>query len=123
MLTGELRVRVEGEERTLAAGDTIDIPRRAIHQLWNDGDEPTRVGWQTTPGLRTEQWFRAIDAVHRSGRVGKDGMPGPLAFGVLLSEYRDTFRLAGPDPILRPALGFLGLIGRARGYRAEAPAN
>jgi hypothetical protein len=43
-------------------------------------------------------------------------MPGPLAFGVLLTEYRDVFRLAGPDVVLRPALGLLGALGRMRGY-------
>ena len=47
-------------------------------------------------------------------------MPGPLAFGVLLTEYRDVFRLAvAPDAILRPALAALGAVGRARGYEAK----
>jgi hypothetical protein len=44
-------------------------------------------------------------------------MPGPLAFGVMLTEYRDVFRLAGaPDALTRPLLGALAVIGRARGY-------
>jgi hypothetical protein len=47
-------------------------------------------------------------------------MPGPLAFGVLLSEYDDVFRLAvGPAPLLKPAIGLLGVLGRARGYSAK----
>jgi hypothetical protein len=46
-------------------------------------------------------------------------MPGPLAFGVFLTEYRDVFRLGvGPDFITRPLLAGLGLVGRFRGYRA-----
>jgi hypothetical protein len=45
-------------------------------------------------------------------------MPSPLAFGVLLSEYRDVLRLAGPDVLLRPALSALGAVGRARCYSA-----
>jgi hypothetical protein len=50
--------------------------------------------------------------------VGKNGMPGPLAFGVLLTEYRNVFRLASPPDLLaRPLLVVLGLFGRARGYR------
>lgn len=118
VLAGELTTRVDGVERTLALGETLDIPRNAVHQIWNAGDVPARALWRTSPPGRTEQWFRAIDALHREGRVGSEGMPGPLAFGVMLSEYRDVFRLAGPDLILRPALGALGLIGRARGYRA-----
>ena len=38
----------------------------------------------------------------------------------MLSEYRDVFRLAGPDLVLRPAFALLGAIGKARGYRATA---
>lgn len=118
--SGTLRMRIEGEERELAAGDEAEIPRGVVHQMWNSGSEPVRAVWQTMPRLRTEQWFEAIDALHREGRVGKDGMPGPLAFGVLLTEYRDVFRLAvAPDPVLRPALGVLGAVGRARGYTAR----
>jgi len=86
--------------------------------MWNESGETTETIWRTLPARRTEQWFRAIDAVRREGKVGKDGMSGPLAFGVYLTEYRDVFRLAGPDWLLRPALAALGLVGRARGYRA-----
>jgi hypothetical protein len=50
--------------------------------------------------------------------VGKNGMPGPLAFGVFLTEYRAVFRLASPpDLIAHPLLVVLGLFGRARGFR------
>jgi mannose-6-phosphate isomerase-like protein (cupin superfamily) len=119
VIAGSVRAKVGGEERMLSAGEAIDIPRGTVHQMWNPGEQPARVRWETRPAGRTEQWFRAIDALHREGRVGKDGMPGPLASGVLLSAYRDTFRLAvAPDVMLRPALAALGLIGRLRGYRA-----
>jgi hypothetical protein len=37
---------------------------------------------------------------------------------VLLTEYRDVFRLAAkPEPVVRTGLSVLGKIGRARGYR------
>ena len=120
VLAGELTARVDGVERVLRVGDTIEIPRGAVHQMWNAGAVPARATWTTSPSGRTEQWFRAIDALHRSGRVGAGGMPGPLAFGVMLTEYRDVFRLAGPDAVLGPALAALGALGRARGYRPVA---
>jgi quercetin dioxygenase-like cupin family protein len=120
VIDGELHARVDGEERLLRPGDVLEIPRGAVHQMWNPGDAEARATWHTTPAMRTASWFRAIDALHRSGRVGSNGMPGPLAFGVMLSEYRDVFRLAGPDLLLLPAFAVLGAIGRARGYRATA---
>jgi len=118
VLAGSVRAQVDGDERTLEACDTLDIPRGTVHQMWNPGPGEARVRWETAPAGRTEQWFRAIDRLHREGRVGSNGMPGPLAFGVLLSEYRDVFRLAaGPDPVVRTGLSILGKVGRARGYR------
>jgi len=121
VLSGTLSVSLDGEERTLHAGDTLDIPRGTVHRMWNAGDEPARAVWRTTPAGRTEDWFRALDALHREGRVGRDGMPGPLAFGAYLTEYRDVMRLGGaPQPLLRGALWLLGAIGRLRGYRPGA---
>jgi quercetin dioxygenase-like cupin family protein len=121
MLSGALRVRSDGVERTLEAGETIEIPRGAAHQMWNPGGEPARAIWQTRPAGRTEQWFRAVDALYRNGRVGSNGMPGPLAFGVLLDEYGDTLRLAaGPEPLVRAAVSALALAGRLRGYAPSA---
>jgi quercetin dioxygenase-like cupin family protein len=116
VLAGTLRARVEGDERELSAGDVLEILRGAAHQMWNPGEEPARAVWRTSPGGRTHEWFRALDALQRSGRVGKSGMPSALAFGAYLTEYRDVIRLAGPQPLLGPALRLLGAIGRLRGY-------
>src|SRR6266508_2450801 len=120
VLEGSVRAKVGGEERDLAKGGVLDIPGGTPHQMWNPGSEPARVLWQTRPALRTEEWFRAIDALHREGRVGKHGRPGPLAFGAFLSEYDDIFRLAGPRPLVKGAVAFLGSLGRARGYQPGA---
>jgi hypothetical protein len=43
-----------------------------------------------------------------------------LAFGVYLTAYRDVFRLAGPQWLLRPAFAGLAVIGRLRGYQVPA---
>ncbi|MGH2956936.1 MAG: cupin domain-containing protein [Solirubrobacterales bacterium] len=118
VLEGRLRVRVEGEERELAAGETLEIPRGTSHQLWNPSADPARAIWQTRPAGRTEEWFSSIDALYGEGRVEPGGRPSPLAFAPLLSEYRDVFRLgAGPEPVTRPLISLLGLLGRIRGYR------
>ena len=120
VLAGELRAKVDGRERTLRPGDTLEIPRGTPHQMWNAGAQDARVSWTTTPAGRTLEWFRGLDSLQRSGRVGRNGMPGPLAFAVYLTEYRDVFRLAGPDPLLRGAFAALAPLGRLKGYDARA---
>jgi mannose-6-phosphate isomerase-like protein (cupin superfamily) len=119
VIEGTLTARLNDETFELGPGDRLDIPRGAKHQMWNATGERARALWQTRPAGRTESWFRSIDALHREGRVGSNGMPGPLAYGVFLSEYRDVFRLAGPDHLTRPLLAILGAAGRLRGYRAR----
>ena len=83
---GTLSARIDSEERRLVKGEVLEIPRGMHHQIWNSGAETTRAIWQTRPAGRTEQWFRSIDALIREGRVGGNGMPGPLA--------------SPPDPVL-----------------------
>src|SRR5262249_6813327 len=121
VIEGTLTVRVDGEQRGLGPGETLAIPSGTPHQIWNSGDEPTGARWQPGPAGRTEQWFRSIDALHTDGRVGRNGMPGPLAFGAYLSEFDDVFRLSvGPEPLTRPLISVLGALGRARGYRPHS---
>jgi quercetin dioxygenase-like cupin family protein len=123
VLEGTLSARVDGVEHELGVGETLTIPRGAVHQMWNAADTPARATWRTSPAGRTGRWFAELHELRRSGQVGKNGMPGPLAFGAYLTEYRDVFRLAGPQPVLVPALRALGALGRLKGYRPapEAP--
>jgi hypothetical protein len=85
--------------------------------MWNGGDAEARALWRTAPAGRTADWFAALDGLQQSGRVGRSGLPSPLAFGAYITEYSDVFRLGGPQVLLRPALAALGALGRLRGYR------
>jgi mannose-6-phosphate isomerase-like protein (cupin superfamily) len=119
VLEGRLRTRVDDVDRDLGPGETLDVPAGVVHQMWNPGSEPTRAVWQVRPAGRTLEFFEDIDALYREGKVGKNGIPGPLAFGVLLTEYDDVFRLAVPaEPVVRGGLSALAVVGRARGYSA-----
>ena len=117
VLDGEVEVELAGEKRVYAAGSSFEVPRAAVHTFCCSGLTPARVRWRTVPAGRTLQWFEAISQLQADGRVARNGMPSPLAFAVFLTEYRDVFRLAGPDWILRPALKMLAGIGRRRGYQ------
>ena len=45
VLSGTIGARIDGEERTYGPGDTFEVPRGAVHQMWNPGGErPERSG-------------------------------------------------------------------------------
>jgi mannose-6-phosphate isomerase-like protein (cupin superfamily) len=116
VLEGVLQVEVDGVARELRPGQRLDVPRGAVHRMWNAGAVPARAVWQTKPAGRTRAWFETLDRLQREGRVGPNGMPGPVAFGVYLTEFDDVIRLAGPQPVLRGGLKLLSLAGPLRGY-------
>jgi quercetin dioxygenase-like cupin family protein len=98
VLAGVVSVRIGDVEHTYGRGETFEVARGTAHQLWNAGDEPARAIWLTRPAGRTLEWFEALDALQRSGRVTRNGMPGPLTMAVLLTRYRDVFRIAAWPP-------------------------
>jgi mannose-6-phosphate isomerase-like protein (cupin superfamily) len=83
ILEGELEAVVDGEARTLRAGETLEIPAATAHQMWNAGATHARATWRVTPPRRTEQFFRDL----ASGAAEEDGM-------AFLERYAAEFRLA-----------------------------
>lgn len=119
VLDGEVTIDLDGQRHTLRAGDTIDVPRRTAHQMWNaHPTDPARVRWTTTPALRTEAWWTALDRTA--------GKPSLLSFAPLLREYRDVFQLATPPAwVAQPLFATLSvgrpLVRRRRRRRPSAP--
>ena len=107
---GEMLFVVDGRERLLAAGDTIDIPRGTVHRARNASDATSAVvRWETRPALRTTAFFTT------AARLGDEA--GLLDLALLAREYRDVFRLSGPSAA---ALPLLARLGRGLGRRLPA---
>ena len=103
-LDGEVVLRVDGRERILREGDTLVVPRRAVHQVWAAG--PGRPLWQTMPALQTEQLLEAIWSVARDGHVGRNGQPSAIRAAAAVAPFIDEFRLPHvPKVIQRCACG------------------
>jgi quercetin dioxygenase-like cupin family protein len=116
VVSGSVRARVAGEERTLAAGETLDIPRRTVHAMWNDGDTEAQVIWQTRPALRTEDFMVTTARLAREGRLTAKGVGNPLLGAALMQQFRDEFRPTSPPPALQAiAFPLLAGVGRMLG--------
>jgi mannose-6-phosphate isomerase-like protein (cupin superfamily) len=117
VISGSLRARVGTEDRSLAAGDELDIPRGTVHAMWNQGEDEARVIWQTRPALRTEEFFVAIGRLAQEGKLTAKGAANPLLGAALLHEFRAEFRPTSPPPVVQavviPALAMLArLLGQ-----------
>lgn len=88
LLEGALTVELDGSPPLLLRpGESLEVPARAVHRMWNAGSEPTRATWEITPRLRTEEMFRFIDR----------GVP-PHRAVLMLWRFRREFRLGSARP-------------------------
>jgi hypothetical protein len=117
VLEGELQVEVDGQRRTLRAGDTLDVPAGAHHEMWNAGEGTSRARWEVRPALRTEEMMETVFGLAQDGQVNSKGLPSPLRIAPIALRHGDEFRLSKPPwAVQRPVLAVLSGIARLRGY-------
>lgn len=122
LLSGELQLKLDGQRRTLTAGEEVVVPGGAAHSWGNVADEPAHVLVRLTPSAMIDEYFEAFCRIASSGRANKAGLPrNPLQFAVLLDRHRDEFALPSPfaQALAGPAVRVLAVVGRAAGYRAD----
>ena len=123
VISGELGLRVDGEEHTLGPGEVIEAAAGAPHAAWNAGTDDVHVLVDFRPALRTEIAFKALAGLARDGKTTASGAPkNPLQAAVVLREFRDEIYFVRPPLILqRLILAPLAALGRRLGYQAEYP--
>ena len=90
---GCLEFVVDGVHRLVAAGEWMDVPAGAVHQVRNPGDVPAVVTWQTRPALRTAEFLVAVHAAREGGDLSQ--------LLAVVQEYGDVFVLAQQPPVDR----------------------
>jgi hypothetical protein len=97
ILAGEMTVRQDGTVRTLHAGDVLDIPAGSEHAMWNSGNEPACVRWDTLPALNTEALHRTLAALAVRGQTTKRGVPHLWYAALLQRKFSNVLRMASPS--------------------------
>ena len=121
VLSGEVRVLIDGEERALKEGEILIIPSGTPHSMWAE-EAGTRLNWQTRPALKTEAFFETIWGLARDGKTNGKGVPNLLRAAVVAREYEEEYRLVSPPQAVQSALfGSLAAVGRSLGYRGRYP--
>lgn len=123
VIEGELTLQLDGQTRTLTAGEQLTIAPGAAHHYANRSQADAVFRCEVWPAARFEAMVVTLFALGMEGRTDAKGQPTPLQLAVLLDEYGDdVMELAGPPRWLqRIAIPLLARLGRARGLRASYP--
>ena len=129
VVTGTLRMRLNGQEREVQAGERVVVPAGVAHAWWNTSlTESAEVRIDLEPALESRAFFETLFQMVEDGHT-KGGMPrNPVRLAVLAQRYhREVQGVPAegdplgklPAPVLRGLVRVMALAGRVFGYRAE----
>jgi mannose-6-phosphate isomerase-like protein (cupin superfamily)/uncharacterized protein YndB with AHSA1/START domain len=103
VISGAMRLVVDGHEQILRAGDTAATPAGVPHvQAPAEGDGVVRV--TITPGGDTEAFLRRLAELCATGQVNRWGFPRPLAAAQMMLDFADSGHAAKPPLRVQLAL-------------------
>jgi quercetin dioxygenase-like cupin family protein len=120
VLSGAVQCTVDGEDRTLRKGESIEIAPGVAHDVRADTERRGRVRWETRPALRTADFLETMFGLAQDRRVSpKTGVPGLLQIALTARRFSREFRLVKPPrPIQMVLFALLAPLARARGLKA-----
>ena len=119
VIEGALDVCVNGEWRTLRAGESATAPAGAPHTLRNATKETVRIVNVHRPALQFESFFREMHALIGQGKIKQLPPREPrsaIYVAMLFGKYPDEIRVVKPPSRVFKALA---LVGRALGFKLE----
>ena len=123
VVSGQLGMRLNGNERTLVAGEQATALRGEAHDWWNAGEEEASVLVEISPlNTRFVEMIATMFGLANAGETNAKGMPSPLRLALIGKEFEDVIQFTKPPrPIQQVMFALLGPIARLRGYRAIHP--
>ena len=123
VVEGEGVLQLDGTERTLRAGDTVEIPRGVRHtDLDNLSADVVVYRDRLSPNPPfVRAYAETVLAMMVDGRLADEGELAPLHVAVVQHETRGESWLTGvPVALQRRLLPVLAAVGRRRGYAVES---
>lgn len=122
ILEGCVSVRLGGRVQVLHEGDTLHIPARQVHSMWNHSNAKAVVQWKVQPAMDTEYLLEMGMGLAQAGKVKENGMPGLLQSVLMATHFRQVYRLSKPGPVVQKIVfGVLAALARILGYKALVP--
>ena len=114
VLAGALDVCVDGEWRTVRAGETATVPAGVPHTLRN-GAEPVRIVNIHRPAQQFESFFREMHSLIQRGKIKRLPPKEPrsaIYAAMLFTKYPSEIRTTKPPNWVFKSLAFVGRVLR-----------
>lgn len=122
IIVGDFIFKMDGKERSAAAGEQVVIPKGVPHTFRCVGDTYGVTIVETRPAARTGEVIATLFGLAHEGALTPQGQPKLLQAMVIGSEYADDTVFINPPPsIAIPIAKLLAPLGRLLGYRATYP--
>lgn len=113
---GRITFVLDGEERTLAAGEQVSVAPGTWHRWWNAGQDEVQIRARIEPAMRFEEAILVGWGLCTDGHTNAAGRPSPLLGALLATRYRREIRYRRPpDVIQRLLFPPLAALARLRG--------
>ena len=119
VVEGEIVFTVDGEDRTLSAGNGVTVRPGTPHTFRNGSDSLASFTVEIRPSDRTSGVITTLFGLAHEGKVQDTGQPKFLR-GMVLADATadDTYFTSPPRPVMKVLTTIFAPIGRALGYRA-----
>jgi uncharacterized protein YndB with AHSA1/START domain/quercetin dioxygenase-like cupin family protein len=107
VISGAMKVGMNGREHVLTAGQSIEVPAGTPHTQVPLGVGAGVVRIQVRPAGRTQAFLERLAELCREGQITRRGLPRPVAGAELVLEYGDTGHAAKPSLRAQRALARL----------------
>ena len=109
---GRIVFALDGQERTLEAGDRLAVAPGTPHRWWNDGEDEVQIRVRVEPALRFEEAILTVWGLCTDGHTDARGRPAPLLGALVATRYRREIRYRRPPR--RRAAAPVPAAGRGR---------
>src|SRR5215208_3419736 len=114
--SGQIAFMLDGEERTLGAGEEATIAPGVWHRWWNAGRDEVRIRARIEPAIRFQEALLVFWGLCSHGLTDEQGRPSPLIGALVATRYRRELRYRQPPgAVQRVAFPPLAALARLRG--------
>lgn len=118
--SGEITFDIDGDERTLGAGEDVTVVPGTWHRWWNPGEEEVNIRVTVEPALRFEEAILVFWGLCTDGHTNAEGRPSLLFGALVATRYRQEIRYRQPpDFVQRLLFPPLAALARRRSLQSR----